>query len=81
MNFSRYDKYISESPNNKLLNETIVEGAMVNYFNIKNIIKIEKIDYTRGIVIYSEDLNVDNNTYRWWDYFMDANCFVLPKNY
>lgn len=81
MDFSRYDKYIATSPNNVIKNNNINEGKTIKYFNVKGDVLIEKVDHRLGIVKFKQKVFYNNgkSSYinRWYDYFMDANCFVL----
>lgn len=80
MDFSRYDKYIATSSKNIIKNNFIIEGNTIKYFNVKNSVLIEKVDHRLGIVKFKEKvfykgkISYEN---RWYDYFMDANCFVI----
>lgn len=83
MDFSRYDKGIAMSPNNVIKNNDIIEGNTIKYFNVKNDVLIEKVDHRLGIVKFNEKVfyNSGKSSYqnRWYDYFMDANCYVSVK--
>lgn len=81
MDFSRYNKSIAKSPNNVIKNNKIIEGKIIKYFNVKNDVLIEKVDHKLGIVKFKEKVFYNNSKShyhnRWYDYLMDANCFVL----
>tara|TARA_B100001167_G_C16774797_1_gene310690 strand:- start:10284 stop:10544 length:261 start_codon:yes stop_codon:yes gene_type:complete len=83
MDFSRYDKFIAKSSKNVIKNKNIVEGGTIKYFNVEGDVLIEKVDYRLGIVIFERKYiyNGGKNqyNYKWYDYFMDANCFVLEE--
>ena len=78
---SRYDSYIANSKNNVLTNSNIKEGLLVNYFNEKCDVFVEKIDYNRKVVVFRKEVIYDSgnkkNLIFFWDYFMDANINVI----
>ena len=81
MDFSRYDKGLAMSPNNIIKNNDIIEGRTIKYFNVKGNVLIEKVDHRLGIVKFKQTVFYNNSKSqhdnRWYDYFMDANCFIL----
>lgn len=78
---NRYDGYIANSKHNVLNNSKIVEGLLVNYFNEKHDVFVEKIDMVRKIVVFKKvvvfDYGNKEESILFWDYFMDANIMVL----
>lgn len=77
---NKYIKKTANSNNNILKNAKIIEGNYIKYFNVEGKVLIEKIDYHSKVVRFYQKIYYNNKNYyikRWWDYFMDANCFVL----
>ncbi|AGO48850.1 hypothetical protein Phi46:3_gp106 [Cellulophaga phage phi46:3] len=73
MESRRYDVFLSKSKNNILKNKSIIKGAVVEYFNYnKKTVTITEVNFDKCIVRYK-----DEKGYTWYDYFMDANCFVI----
>ena len=78
---SRYDSYIANSKNNILNNPKIKEGSLINYFNDKCDVFVEKIDTHRKVVVFKKIFVFDSEKKKepifFWDYFMDANVMVV----
>lgn len=80
-NLERYDSWFATNEKNILTNPKIIVGNEVKYFNEPLQVWVHIINKQKGIVIFKK-LVVwnDGKESEWqyfWDYFMDANCFVI----